>query len=253
MNKLERLISDLEKYCRQLTILTFNGGRYDLNLVKKYLYPQLVADVCCAKEKGENCSWPAPIMKGMTLMCLTTDKLHFLDILLYVAPGTNLDKFIRTFNSEEQKGHFLYKLLRRYDDLLTTTEFLPKLAFYSTLKNAHITDDDYAAAQTIWDKLEEKTLLKFIEHYNCQGKILVYTKAFLIFFFRCSTIFGGVSTNGTALLCRFSHGHFEKCNVHSQHLLGIFVPAATSRAPVDVVWVVYRRTRVALSSKIFHF
>lgn len=52
LKKLERLRQRFETYCRQLTILTFNGAKYDLNLVRQYLMPQMTRAVRASKESA---------------------------------------------------------------------------------------------------------------------------------------------------------------------------------------------------------
>ena len=48
-------------------------------------------------------------------MCISTDKLKFLDIINYLAPGYIYDKYLKAYGCELEKGHFPYEYM---DDLL---------------------------------------------------------------------------------------------------------------------------------------
>lgn len=45
VNFLKNLLRKVETYCSQLTVIGFNSKKYDLNLIKKHLYPKLVQQV----------------------------------------------------------------------------------------------------------------------------------------------------------------------------------------------------------------
>ncbi len=62
------------------------------------------------------------------------------DIINYLAPGFNYDKYLKAYGCELQKGHFPYE-----DSALP-----PQEAFYSRLKNEGISDEDYARCQAVW-------------------------------------------------------------------------------------------------------
>ena len=74
--------------------------------------------------------------------------LPFLDIMHYLAPGFNLDHFIRSFASSDSREHlgdksvFPYEYIDNFDRLSETSLPLYE-AFYSRLCNGNILDLEY--------------------------------------------------------------------------------------------------------------
>ena len=75
-------------------------------------------------------------------MCIKTDSLKFLDICNYLAPGFSYDQFLKAYECEQTKGFFPYQRLDGLDKL-EETSLPPHAAFYSSLKNANITGEEY--------------------------------------------------------------------------------------------------------------
>jgi len=63
--------------------------------------------------------------------------------MTYCAAGTSLDKFIRAYDIEENKGFFPYEWLDSYDKLNYLVQDLNPEHFYSELKGKSISQEDY--------------------------------------------------------------------------------------------------------------
>lgn len=73
------------------------------------------------------------IKRGSSYSCITTDNLRFLDMLSYLAVGTNYDSFLKAYGASAPKSFFPYEW---FDGLekLACTEFPLYTDFYSSLK-----------------------------------------------------------------------------------------------------------------------
>ena len=98
-------------------------------------------------------------------MCLKTNSLKFLDISNYVAPGFSYDQFLRAYECEQTKGFFPYEWIDSLDKLEETS--LPSHeAFYSSLKNQNITEEEYEYCQQVWEENEMSTFQEFLIWYK---------------------------------------------------------------------------------------
>ena len=82
---LKKLRDRLEEYLKELPVLGFNSGKYDLNAVKEFLFPVLV----------QNEGVQFTVKRNNNFMCLKTPHLHFLDVTNFLAPGFGYDKFLK--------------------------------------------------------------------------------------------------------------------------------------------------------------
>ena len=96
---LEKLREKLDEYLHELPVVGFNSGLYDINVIKKYLFSYLV--------KNEEVKFV--IKRNNNHMCLKTERLKFLDITNYLAPGFNYDAFIKAYECSQTKGYFPYE------------------------------------------------------------------------------------------------------------------------------------------------
>ena len=108
VNPYKTLENQLQVWLHQLPVVGFNSGRYDLNAIKRFFVPLLIHNntterASCFVIKRQN-----------NFMCLSTDKLKFVDICNYLAPGVSYDKYLKAYGCELQKGHFPYEYM---DDL----------------------------------------------------------------------------------------------------------------------------------------
>ena len=98
-NSISRLRNKFETYCKQLPVIGFNSSRYDLNLIK-----QQIAKVLKLSEGKDN----FVIKKTNSYMAISTERLKFLDICQYLAPGSSYSKFLKVYGVEEAKSYFPY-------------------------------------------------------------------------------------------------------------------------------------------------
>ena len=152
-NPYKTLIGQLLGWLRQLPVIGFNSGKYDLNMIKRSFVPLLISNNA------------AVIKRQNTYMCLYTDELKFLDMVNYLAPGVSYDKYLKAYGCELQKGHFPYEYM---DDLhkLEDRALPPQAAFFSRLKNEGISNDDYARCQAVWRDNGMETLREYLIWYN---------------------------------------------------------------------------------------
>ena len=152
-NPFKKLLDQLFSWLHQLPVIGFNSGKYDLNMIKRSFVPLLISNNA------------AVIKRQNTYMCLYTDKLKFVDICNYLAPGVSYAKYLTAYACELGKGHFPYEYM---DDLqkLEDRVLPPQSAFFSQLKNEGISDADYARCQAVWHDNQMKTMRDFLVWYN---------------------------------------------------------------------------------------
>ena len=152
-NPYKTLIGQLQVWLHQLPVVGFNSGRYDLNAIKKFFVPLLIHNNA------------AVIKRHNTYMCLSTDKLKFVDICNYLAPGVSYAKYLTAYGCELGKGHFPYEYMDGIGKL-EDRALPPQAAFFSQLKNEGISDTDYAACQAVWRDNGMETLREYLIWYN---------------------------------------------------------------------------------------
>ena len=152
-NPFKKLLDQLFSWLQQLPVIGFNSGKYDLNMIKRSFVPLLISNNA------------AVIKRQNTYMCLYIDKLKFVDICNYLAPGVSYAKYLAAYGCELGKGHFPYEYM---DDLqkLEDRVLRPQSAFFSQLKNEGISDADYARCQAVWHDNQMKTMRDFLVWYN---------------------------------------------------------------------------------------
>ncbi len=157
-NALNSLFGELEGYMTQVPVLGFNSARYDLNLVKQKLamYMQL------HREEEER---PFVVKKNNAYVCLSNSHLKFLDMSQFLGPGTSYAKFLKAYQIPEGKGYFPYEW---FDDVgkLDHPSLPPHSAFYSSLKQKNITEEEYTFCQNIWREHKMERFEQFLEWYN---------------------------------------------------------------------------------------
>lgn len=152
---LELLKLKLETWLKELPTFSFNGGRYDINMIKKYLIQNLL----------EHDNVKMTIKKNNNFMSLGTECLNFLDIANYLAPGFSYDKFLKAYKCSVTKGFLPYEWI---DDLekLNHPHLPPHETFYSSLKKQNISDEDYEWCQKIWNEQEMTSFKDYLIWYN---------------------------------------------------------------------------------------
>ena len=168
INPYEKLIQQLLGWLRQLPVIGFNSGKYDLNVIKQFfvaylLKPSQQDDNDADDEAADEIRFV--IKRQNTFMCFATKKLKFLDICNYLAPGVSYAKYLTAYGCELEKGHFPYEYMNdlcKLDDQALPTQ----TAFFSQLKNEGISDTDYAACQAVWRDNRMTTMRDYLIWYN---------------------------------------------------------------------------------------
>ena len=194
-NPFNTLAGQLLGWLRQLPVVGFNSGKYDLNMIKRSFVPLLISNNA------------AVIKRQNTYMCLYTDELKFVDICNYLAPGVSYAKYLKAYGCELEKGHFPYEYM---DDLqkLEDRVLPPQSAFFSRLKNEGISNDDYALCQAVWRDNGMETLREYLIWYNNRDVtpfLDAISKQFAFYRDRDIDMFkDGISVPGLSLLHLFN-------------------------------------------------
>ena len=147
---LRKLRDRLEDYLKELPVIAFNSGKYDLNAVKEFLFPVLV--------KNEQVQFT--IKRNNNIMCQKTDHLCFLDVTNFHAPGFNY-KFLRAYECTKTKGFFLYEWMDSLEKLQNPA-LPPHQACYSYPSNKNISIEEYSYCQQVWSNNNMQTLKDFL-------------------------------------------------------------------------------------------
>ena len=161
VNPCNTLEKQLQAWLHQLPVVGFNSGKYDLNVVKKFFIPYLMKP----SEDDEIDETRFVIKRQNTFMCFSTNKLKFVDICNYLAPGFSYDKYLKAYGCDLQKGHFPYEYMDGIEKL-EDRALPPQAAFFSQLKNEGISDTDYAACQAVWGDNQMTTMRDYLIWYN---------------------------------------------------------------------------------------
>ena len=129
---------------RQLPVVGFHSGKYDLDVIQRVFVHYLMNP----SEDDEIDETHFLIKIQNTFMCFSTDKIKFLDMVNFLAPGYRYDKYLKAYGCKLKKGHFPYEYIgdvRKLDDCVLP----PQAAFYSRLKmKAYPTKSTHAARQS---------------------------------------------------------------------------------------------------------
>ena len=164
MKQCKKLKDELDSYCRQIPCISFNGSKYDLNLIKKYLAVHLKLHVSKTM---------FTVKRNYQYACLSNEAFKFLDITQYLAPGVNYATFLKAFDVQDSKGFFPYEWFTSVDKLDHTE--LPPFgpAWFSSLKNDSVLNDglktpeeNYAALQQSWTDQGMTTFKDYLVYYN---------------------------------------------------------------------------------------
>ena len=198
VNPCKTLEKQLQTWLRQLPVIGFNSGHYDLNVVKKFFIPYML--------KG-NDKTRFVIKRQNTFMCFSTTNLKFLDVTQYLAPGVSYDKYLKAYGCELQKGHFPYEYMDGIGKL-EDRALPPQAAFYSQLKSEEISDADYARCQAVWHDNQMTTMRDYLIWYNNRDVtpfLEAIAKQFTFYCDRGIDMFkDGISVPGLSLLHLFN-------------------------------------------------
>jgi hypothetical protein len=133
LRHLTALQRDFELFIRQLPVLTYNGSRYDLIVLRPVLLPLLHLH-------DDPRSYV--LKKNNAYMCISTPTLRFLDTILYVGGSGTYADFLKSQGVEAKKSHFPYEMLQQYSDL--DREGLPPYdSFFSALKGVNTLEAEH--------------------------------------------------------------------------------------------------------------
>ena len=132
LNMLKRY---LEKYLK-MDLYSFNGGRYDLNVLAPYLLPGLAS-------RYDNINL---LKKNSSYFSIETEKLCFKDALYFTTPQ-NLSSYLKQNSVVEEKSIFPYSKFGSIEEMLETTEFPSFDSFYSELNKTNVSQEAYKNAQ----------------------------------------------------------------------------------------------------------
>ncbi|KAK7087561.1 hypothetical protein V1264_021595 [Littorina saxatilis] len=177
----------LQNYLQELPVVGFNSGRYDFNVMKPFFIHHFLhlakkqdegldneaSEEAAEKprkeekegEEEEEGPFKFTVKRENTFMCVSTEKLKFLDITNFIAPGFSYSKYLAAYDVHEQKGFFPYEYIHDLAQL-DETALPPQNAFHSNLRNTDISDDDYAYCQRVWVSEGMTTLSDFLVWYN---------------------------------------------------------------------------------------
>ena len=150
-----QLITKLRQQIGELTVVGFNSGKYDLNVLKDILIPYLV------HTEGIQ----SVIKRDHAYLALKSGPLKFVDISNFLAPGTSYTQFLEAYNRKGEKGHFPYEYIRSVSQL-EERQLPPREEFKSWLKNSELSEEEYAVCQRAWEEKNMKTLRDFLVWYN---------------------------------------------------------------------------------------
>ena len=200
-NPFKKLLDQLFSWLQQLPVIGFNSGKYDLNMIKRSFVPLLIHN-----NTAERASCFV-IKRQNNFMCFSTNKLKFVDICNYLAPGFSYDKYLKAYGCDLQKGHFPYEYMDGIEKL-EDRALPPQAAFFSRLKNEGISDTDYAACQAVWGDNRMTTMRDYLVWYNNRDVtpfLEAIAKQFAFYHDRGIDMFkDGISVPGLSLLHLFN-------------------------------------------------
>ena len=200
-NPFKKLLDQLFSWLQQLPVIGFNSGKYDLNMIKRSFVPLLIHN-----NTAERASCFV-IKRQNNFMCFSTNKLKFVDICNYLAPGFSYDKYLKAYGCDLQKGHFPYEYMDGIEKL-EDRALPPQAAFFSRLKNEGISNDDYARCQAVWRDNGMTTMRDYLVWYNNRDVtpfLEAIAKQFAFYHDRGIDMFkDGISVPGLSLLHLFN-------------------------------------------------
>ena len=83
------------------------------------------------------------LKKANSFVCLKTKRLRFLDIRNFLAPGFSYKKFLIAYEAADKKFFFRYEFMDSIERL-NFPRPPPHEAFYSSLHQSNISNEEYA-------------------------------------------------------------------------------------------------------------
>ena len=147
--------NEIVKWFRQVPVLGFNSGHYDLKLIRQHFIPLLAQDpgTFAAEKNGR-------------IMFINTPKFKFLDVLNYLGPGITYEKWVKTYGATLAKSWLPYEWFDS-PDKLDFPGLPPYMAWYSKLKGEYVlTLKEYDDCHRIFKERGMQTFGDWLEYYN---------------------------------------------------------------------------------------
>ena len=136
-------------------VVTFNSGKYDLDVLKDILISYLV------HRSGIDLT----IKCNHAYVALRTSRLKFVDISNFLAAGTSYAAFLKAHQCQGEKGFFPYEHVRSLAQL-EEPRLPPRQAFHSWLRKSKLSGEDYAVCKRAWAEKGMRTLCDSLVGYN---------------------------------------------------------------------------------------
>ncbi|ETK73752.1 hypothetical protein L915_19354 [Phytophthora nicotianae] len=155
----------LMQLLKQVPVLGFNSGKYDINLIKNDLFSALGTDNTVS------------VIKNPNYMCIAANDMKMLDISNYVPAGTSYSKYLSTYFGGCQcddkirwvcglgKGIFCYEYITDFS-VLSRTQIPPQSVFDSKLTGTKISHEDYERVKFVWEHCNMKSIMDLLIWYN---------------------------------------------------------------------------------------
>ena len=151
----EKQDAEIVKWFRQVPVLGFNSGHYDLKLIRQHFIPLLAQDpgTFAAEKNGR-------------IMFINTPKFKFLDVVNYLGPGITYEKWVKTYGATLAKSWLPYEWFDS-PDKLDFPGLPPYMAWYSKLKGEYVlTLKEYDDCHRIFKERGMQTFGDWLEYYN---------------------------------------------------------------------------------------
>ena len=138
-NQLIDLQEHFERYCNSLPVFGFNSAKYDINLIKSYLFSILV---------NEQDIEPTVIKKANQFVSFKFGDIQLLDIMNFLGGATSLDSFLKAYKTKETEGFFPYEWFD-CPKKMNNKELPPYDSFFSILRKSNPLEKDYNYFQNL--------------------------------------------------------------------------------------------------------
>ena len=144
----------IKQWCGQVPVISFNSGRYDLNLIRKYFISHLGQEKV---DSGE---------KQCQIMYMKTPQFVFLDVINYLAPGITYDKWVKTYGAKQTKSWLPYEWFDSADKH-DYKGLPPYRCWFSQLKNSFaLIPAEYDECKRVFQERGMQTFGDWLEYYN---------------------------------------------------------------------------------------
>ena len=142
-----KIESELERYLYVIPVVSFNGQKYDVNVMKAELLSILIEEDPASEDESDAIRFTTK--RNSSMACFESAHLRFVDLTNFIAPESNYAGYLKAFGVVELKGFFPYQWVDPLDKLKFES-LPPQEAFYSTLKQECISDEDYGFCKRVW-------------------------------------------------------------------------------------------------------